>query len=152
MKRLGLLTINDRDTFALYCEAYQDFRQSLETIASEGEFAINCERGRTRRAKETPKPLQIADLGDGVREDATNRESSGRGTRTPDTRIMIQSACAENAGKATGSESNAAPGAADESQNGPLAPDQCVVANSFGMNGSLIGPLFHHKGTSVCFA
>ena len=43
----------------------------------------------TSAQKKTPKPLRVADLGDGVREDATNRESSGGGTRTPDTRIMI---------------------------------------------------------------
>ena len=37
----------------------------------------------------SPKPLQIADLGDGVQKDATLFASSGGGTRTPDTRIMI---------------------------------------------------------------
>ena len=39
--------------------------------------------------KKSPKPLRVADLGDDLRCDATNRESSGEGTRTPDTRIMI---------------------------------------------------------------
>ncbi|MEO2032653.1 MAG: hypothetical protein ABGZ35_11265 [Planctomycetaceae bacterium] len=39
--------------------------------------------------KKSPKPLQIADLGDGVRCPARHRESSGGGTRTPDTRIMM---------------------------------------------------------------
>ena len=39
--------------------------------------------------KKSPKPLQIKDLGDNLRCDATNRESSGEGIRTPDTRIMI---------------------------------------------------------------
>ena len=49
-----------------------------------------CERETEGNAqKKTPKTLRIADLGDGVRRDATNRESSGGGTRTPDTRIMI---------------------------------------------------------------
>ena len=49
-----------------------------------------CERETEGYAqKKTPKTLRIADLGDGVRRDATNRESSGGGTRTPDTRIMI---------------------------------------------------------------
>ena len=52
--------------------------------------AKGCERESEGNAqKKTPKPLQIADLGDGVRDGATNRESSGGGTRTPDTRIMI---------------------------------------------------------------
>jgi len=46
-------------------------------------------QGESRAQKRTPKPLQIADLGEGVRDDATNRENSGGGTRTPDTRIMI---------------------------------------------------------------
>ena len=49
-----------------------------------------CERETEGYAqKKTPKTSRIADLGDGVRRDATNRESSGGGTRTPDTRIMI---------------------------------------------------------------
>jgi integrase len=39
--------------------------------------------------EESPKPLQIADLGDGVLDLATLCTSSGGGTRTPDTRIMI---------------------------------------------------------------
>ena len=52
--------------------------------------AKGCERETEGNAqKKTPKTLRIADLGDGVRRDATNRESSGGGTRTPDTRIMI---------------------------------------------------------------
>ncbi len=37
----------------------------------------------------TPKPLQFPDLGVGVREFASCDASSGGGTRTPDTRIMI---------------------------------------------------------------
>mgnify|MGYP002528190765 CR=1 FL=1 len=39
--------------------------------------------------KKTPKPLRVADLGDDMRPDAKDCESSGGGTRTPDTRIMI---------------------------------------------------------------
>ena len=39
--------------------------------------------------QKTPQPLQIADLGDGMLLRATHRVSSGGGTRTPDTRIMI---------------------------------------------------------------
>ena len=47
--------------------------------------------GRTEphAQKKTPKPLQIVDLGDEVQGDATLFASSGGGTRTPDTRIMI---------------------------------------------------------------
>ena len=37
----------------------------------------------------SPKPLQIADLGDSMDESAALYTSSGGGTRTPDTRIMI---------------------------------------------------------------
>ena len=40
-------------------------------------------------AKKAPKPLCIADLGEEVQASATDCESSGGGTRTPDTRIMI---------------------------------------------------------------
>ena len=36
-----------------------------------------------------PKAARIADLGDGLRSDATVCDSSGGGIRTPDTRIMI---------------------------------------------------------------
>ena len=39
--------------------------------------------------KESPKPLCIAGLGDDVQCDAMYCNSSGGGTRTPDTRIMI---------------------------------------------------------------
>ncbi|MDC0936197.1 site-specific integrase [Pirellulales bacterium] len=39
--------------------------------------------------EESPKPLQVADLGDVVRDGASLFTSSGGGTRTPDTRIMI---------------------------------------------------------------
>jgi len=52
--------------------------------------AKGCEReGEGKAQKKTPKSLRVADLGDGVRAGATHRESSGGGTRTPDTRIMI---------------------------------------------------------------
>ena len=52
--------------------------------------AKGCERESEAVAqKKTPKPLQIADLSDTRALDATECESSGRGTRTPDTRIMI---------------------------------------------------------------
>ncbi len=47
------------------------------------------DQGRADAQKKSPKPLQIEDLGDGVREDASWDTSSGGGTRTPDTRIMI---------------------------------------------------------------
>ena len=52
--------------------------------------AMRCEsRTEPTAQKKTPKSLQIADLGDAVRPVATGSESSGGGTRTPDTRIMI---------------------------------------------------------------
>jgi hypothetical protein len=52
--------------------------------------ASGCEGESEGNAlKKSPKPLQIKDLGDNLRCDATNRESSGEGIRTPDTRIMI---------------------------------------------------------------
>ncbi len=43
----------------------------------------------TAAQKKTPKSLRVADLGDDMRPRAKDRESSGGGTRTPDTRIMI---------------------------------------------------------------
>jgi len=49
-----------------------------------------CDEGNDTDAQsKTPKPLRIADLGDVERPIATGCESSGGGTRTPDTRIMI---------------------------------------------------------------
>lgn len=52
--------------------------------------ANHCdERAEPVAQKESPKPLQIADLSDGVLDVATLCTSSGGGTRTPDTRIMI---------------------------------------------------------------
>jgi len=52
--------------------------------------AMRCESQREPTAQtKTPKSLEIADLGDDVRPVATGSESSGGGTRTPDSRIMI---------------------------------------------------------------
>ena len=52
--------------------------------------ASPCDDQKRRDAqKKTPKPLQIADLGDGLRDCASLDASSGGGIRTPDTRIMI---------------------------------------------------------------
>ncbi len=49
-----------------------------------------CEAAReTAAQKKTPKPLAVADLGDSLRDNASGCLSSGGGTRTPDTRIMI---------------------------------------------------------------
>ena len=51
--------------------------------------ATGCDRQSESDAqKKSPKPLQIADLGDCVQEEALASASSGGGTRTPDTRIM----------------------------------------------------------------
>ena len=59
-------------------------RETLRSVATGGD------EGRQSAEQQKPrKPLSIADLGDGVRPDATGCESSGGGTRTPDTRIMI---------------------------------------------------------------
>ena len=64
--------------------AQQLERETVQTAAK------RCERESEDNAqKKTSKPLVIADLDDDVRLAATNRESSGGGTRTPDTRIMI---------------------------------------------------------------
>ncbi len=52
--------------------------------------ARRCEENSNAVAKrKSPKSLQIADLGDCLQDDATLFNSSGGGTRTPDTRIMI---------------------------------------------------------------
>jgi len=54
----------------------------LDTEGCAGQSEMGAQR-------KSPKPLRIADLSDDVRPSATNRESSGGGIRTPDTRIMI---------------------------------------------------------------
>ncbi len=52
--------------------------------------ASQCEsEAGPRPQRKMPKSLQVMDLGDVVRGDALGNASSGRGTRTPDTRIMI---------------------------------------------------------------
>jgi len=52
--------------------------------------ATRCdERTKPAAQRESSKPLRVADLGDDVRRNATQCTSSGGGTRTPDTRIMI---------------------------------------------------------------
>ena len=73
--------------------------------------------------KKTPKPLRVADLGDVVRDDATNREVSGGGTRTPDTRIMIQRVTPENTEENAHPENRAAAGAAVDSENVQIDAD-----------------------------
>ena len=51
---------------------------------------IKSEQGTELAAKrETPKPIVLTSLGDLVPADALACTSSGGGTRTPDTRIMI---------------------------------------------------------------
>ena len=53
-------------------------------------FAKQCETEFKGKPKSTsPKPFRIADLGEEWRLNAISHESSGGGTRTPDTRIMI---------------------------------------------------------------
>jgi len=52
--------------------------------------ATGCDReSECNPQGQMPKSLRIAGLDDEMRSGATNRESSGGGTRTPDTRIMI---------------------------------------------------------------
>ena len=64
--------------------AQQTARETLRSAAS------RCQRESDDRAqKKTPKPLRVADLDDRVRRNASSCTSSGGGTRTPDTRIMI---------------------------------------------------------------
>ena len=54
------------------------------------ERASRCDASDLARAQtKPPKSLPVADLGGVVRPDATAGTSSGGGTRTPDTRIMI---------------------------------------------------------------
>jgi integrase len=65
-------------------QAQRAGRESRQSGASGCDDATN-----PTAQKKTPKPLQIADLSDAVRSHAKDRESSGGGTRTPDTRIMI---------------------------------------------------------------
>ena len=66
-------------------------RQAQQSGREMGRQRATACDGRTEREaqRESPKPLEIADLGDDVRPAATGCESSGGGTRTPDTRIMI---------------------------------------------------------------
>ncbi|MCA9182865.1 MAG: hypothetical protein KDA51_15495 [Planctomycetales bacterium] len=58
---------------------------------------------------------------------AEDDASSGGGTRTPDTRIMIQRASAGNAGKNAHSENRAAAGAAVVSENAPIDAELQVI-------------------------
>ena len=54
------------------------------------ERATGCDEPDPARAQtKPPKSLPVADLSGVVRPDATHSTSSGGGTRTPDTRIMI---------------------------------------------------------------
>ena len=54
------------------------------------ERASRCDASDPNRAQaKPPKSLPVADLSGVVRPDATAGTSSGGGTRTPDTRIMI---------------------------------------------------------------
>ena len=64
----------------------QAHRATHETQRS---VATGCDKQAMPFAqKKAPKPLQFADLGDGVRDDATTCTSSPGGTRTPDQGIM----------------------------------------------------------------
>ena len=68
----------------------QTARETLRPAAS------RCQRESDGRPqKKTPKPLRVADLDDSVRRNASSCTSSGGGTRTPDTRIMIPAMACE---------------------------------------------------------
>ena len=63
-----------------------------------------------------------------MRLNATDRESSGGGIRTPDTRIMIQRVAIEKAGENEYSQDGAAPGAAVGIENGLVDSDlQAII-------------------------
>jgi|GEM_PF-1811556 len=65
-------------------QAQQSERETVRRGATGGD-----EGAKSPAQEESPKPLAIAVLGDDVRPAATDRDSSGGGTRTPDTRITI---------------------------------------------------------------
>ena len=100
-----------------------------ETPRSAAKGCARESEGRTQ--KKTPKSLHIADLSDDVRDKATHRVSRGGGTRTPDTRIMIQRVTPDNPGKNTHSENCAASGAAVGPVNAPADPDLQVIIEAW---------------------
>ena len=65
-------------------QAQQLGRETRRKGATEGD-----ERTEAAAQNKSHKPLRVADLSDGVRHGAKGDKSSGGGTRTPDTRIMI---------------------------------------------------------------
>ena len=83
--------------------------------------------GRGDEKKKSPKPLQIADLDDGLRDNAFVDVSSGGGIRTPDTRIMIPLHGPQTVEEVTDFESCAADGAALIHGSSGSAPDLQVV-------------------------
>jgi hypothetical protein len=102
-------------------------RAERETRRAAANGCDGASEGDTQ--KKSPKPLQIADLGDCVREGASWDASSGGGIRTPDTRIMIPSATPPNAEENGTSQDCAAHGAAVEHSQGPIDPDLAVVTD-----------------------
>ena len=83
--------------------------ETIRRVASRRDLAC----GKENRV--IPKVVGVyAAVCDVVRNNATNRESSGGGARTPDTRMMIQSATAKFPEKHAHCQARAAPGAADE--------------------------------------
>jgi len=86
--------------------------------------ATSCDKGTTVVAQtESPKPLRVADLGDGVRVDAKGNESTPSRIRTCDLRIRSPRVTPENPEENAHSREGAAQGAAVGAANTPNDPD-----------------------------
>ncbi len=66
-----------------------------------------------------------------MQKDVTLFASSGGGTRTPDTRIMIQRACPVNVEEYSNPDKRATAGAAVESAEVPIDPDLQLVIDAW---------------------
>ena len=90
--------------------------------------ASRCDAADPNRAqKKPPKSLPVADLSGVVRPDATSGTSSGGGTRTPDTRIMIPLPHPLNLEENDDLCGCAAPDAAPKNENAPIDPELVQV-------------------------
>ena len=88
----GRATGTDNQPGKASCRALQLAQQSgRETLPS---AATPCDQDKTATAqKNAPKPLQLADLGDGVRDGASHRQSAPSRTRTLNLLIKSQLLC-----------------------------------------------------------
>ena len=92
------------------------------------ERATGCDEPDPARAQtKPPKSRPVADLGGVVRPDATSGTSSGGGTRTPDTRIMIPHATPLTLEENADVCGCAAPDAAPKNGNAPIDPELAQV-------------------------